>query len=99
MLAKHSKRIPYQPETITAPGETVAELLEERGMTETELAQRMGRPVKTIDEIIHGKAPLSQRQRFNWSRFFGVPAEYWLNHEAKYRASLLRQSEEAWYNR
>jgi hypothetical protein len=28
------KRIPYQPEAITPPGETVTELLEERGMTQ-----------------------------------------------------------------
>ncbi|MCC6457938.1 MAG: HigA family addiction module antidote protein [Caldilineaceae bacterium] len=96
------KKIPYQPEIITPPGETVAELLDERGMTQTELAQRMGRPVKTINEIIHGKAAIVPETALQLERVFGVPAEYWLNHEAKYRASLLRQNEEArysgWYN-
>jgi len=88
-------RILYEPETITPPGETVAELLEDRGMTQTEVAQRMGRPVKTINEIIHGKAAIIPETALQLERVFGVPAEYWLNHEAKYRASLLRQNEEA----
>jgi HTH-type transcriptional regulator / antitoxin HigA len=88
-------RIRYQPETITPPGETVAELLDERGMTRTELAQCVGRPVKTINEIVHGKAAIIPEIALQLEQVFGVPAEYWLNHEAKYRASLLRQNEDA----
>jgi HTH-type transcriptional regulator / antitoxin HigA len=88
-------RILYQPETITPPGETVAELLDERGMTQIELAQRMGRPVKTINEIVHGKAAILSETVLPLERVFGVPAEYWLKHDAKYRASLLLQNEDA----
>lgn len=93
-----NKRVPYQPETISPPGETVADLLEERGMTQTELAQRMGRPVKTVNEIIHGKAAILPETALQLERVFGVPVDYWLNHEAKYRASLLRQNEESRYS-
>jgi HTH-type transcriptional regulator/antitoxin HigA len=96
------QRIPYRPETITPPGETIAHLLDERCMTQTELAQRMGRPVKTINEIVNGKTAIRPETALQLERVFGVPADYWLNHEAQYRASLMRQDEEShierWYD-
>ncbi len=93
------QRILYRPETITPPGETIADLLDERCMTQTELAQRMGRPVKTINEIVNGKAAIRPETALQLERVFGVPADYWLNHEAQYRASLMRQDEEAHFER
>jgi plasmid maintenance system antidote protein VapI len=38
----------YALDFISPPGETLAEILEERNMSQSELAQRMGRPKKTI---------------------------------------------------
>ena len=42
-----------------APGETLRETLETIGMTRAELADRTGRPKKTINEIIAGKAAIT----------------------------------------
>lgn len=89
------KRIPYRPETISPPGETVADILKERNMTQTELAQRMGRPLKTINEVLKGKAAITPETAIQLERVLGTPAAYWLNHEAQYRASLIRRGEEA----
>lgn len=49
-------RLTYQPDVVSAPGETLLDLLEERDISQKELALRMGRPLKTINEIIKGKA-------------------------------------------
>jgi len=38
----------YIPDSVSAPGETLEELLEERGMSQAEFAERTGRPKKTI---------------------------------------------------
>ena len=35
----------YAPDFVSAPGETLEELLEDRGMTQLQLAERMGRPL------------------------------------------------------
>ncbi|RIK32765.1 MAG: addiction module antidote protein, HigA family [Chloroflexi bacterium] len=95
-------RIRYQPATVTAPGETLADLLEEQCMTQTELAHRMGRPVKTINEIIKGKAAITPETALQLEKVFTTPAAYWLNHEAHYRAYLARRNEDddlaAWHN-
>ncbi|HAG99404.1 MAG TPA: XRE family transcriptional regulator, partial [Ktedonobacter sp.] len=42
----------YHPDSVSSPGETLLETLETIGMSQAELAKRMGRPVKTINEII-----------------------------------------------
>jgi len=49
----------YNPDYVYPPGDTLLEVLEERGMTQTELAERIGRPKKTINEIINGKAAIT----------------------------------------
>ena len=42
----------WQPDWAVPPGEILAEALVDRGMTQSELARRMDRPVKTINEIV-----------------------------------------------
>jgi len=85
--------IPYQPEFVTPPGETLADLLEERGMTQTELALRTGRPAKTISEIVNGKAAITPETALQLEKVFATPADYWLTHEAHYRAYLAQLEE------
>ncbi|GBF80031.1 hypothetical protein AsFPU1_1432 [Aphanothece sacrum FPU1] len=36
----------YTHDYVSPPGETIKDILEERGMTQVELAERMGRPKK-----------------------------------------------------
>lgn len=85
---------PYEPDFVSPPGDTILELLEERGMTQSELAQRMGRPVKTINEIIHGKAMLTPETALQLEKVLGTPARLWLALEHNYREHLARQAED-----
>ena len=41
------------------PGETLADEIAARGMSQTELATRLGRPVQVVNEIIHGKKAIT----------------------------------------
>ncbi len=72
------------------PGETLVELLEEKGMTQLELAKRMGRPHKTINEIIKGKASITSETAIQLESVFSVPASFWMNLESNYQISLAR---------
>ena len=49
----------FEPDYAIHPGETLAETLEELGMSQAELAQRMGRPLQMISEIIQGKKAIT----------------------------------------
>ena len=52
-------RTAWQRDWAVAPGEILQEALEDRDMSQSELARRMGRPVKTINEIVNGKAAIT----------------------------------------
>jgi addiction module HigA family antidote len=83
----------YEPDEVSPPGETLQEIIDDRGMTQAELATRMGRPKKTINEIIQGKAAITPETALQLERVLDVPADFWVNREKNYRASLARRGE------
>ncbi|WP_242046589.1 HigA family addiction module antitoxin [Cylindrospermum sp. FACHB-282] len=83
----------YNPDYVSAPGDTLLEVLEERGMTQAELAERTGRPKKTINEIIKGKAAITPETALQLELVFNIPASFWNNHERHYREFLAQQEE------
>ena len=84
---------PYEPDYAVPPGETLAEVLEEIGIPQKELAERTGRPVKTINEIVKGKAAITPETALQLERALGVPASFWNGRERRYRELLARQRE------
>lgn len=83
----------YSPTEVSPPGETLRELLEERGIPQAELALRMGRPRKTISEIINGKAAITHETALQLELVLGVPASFWSSRERSYRAYLASLEE------
>ena len=83
----------YTPDWVSPPGETLLETLEALGMSQTDLANRMGRPQKTINEIIKGKAAITPETALQLEKVLNLPARFWLNREQQYRESLARQAE------
>jgi len=85
----------YQPDTVTPPGFHIQEKLEELGMTQTDLAGRIGRTKKTVNEIITGKAPIEPETALQLERVLGIPARFWNSAERQYRDHIVRQEERA----
>ena len=75
----------YNPDYVSPPGDTLLEVLEDRGMTQAELAERTGRPKKTINEIIKGKAAITPETALQLELIFNIPASFWNNRERHYR--------------
>jgi addiction module HigA family antidote len=88
-----TERSQYRPTSVSPPGETLAELLEERGLTQAELATRTGRPLKTINEIVKGKAAITAETALQLERVLGAPAEFWTAREARWQEWRARQAE------
>ncbi len=82
-----------QRDWTVAPGELLSELLDERGISQSELARRMGRPTKTINEIVNGKAAITPQTAIQLERVLGTSATFWINAEAAYRHDLARFAE------
>ena len=73
-----------------APGEQIREILEERGIAQTDFALRLGKSEKFVSQLINGKAPLSYDTAIELERVLGVPASFWNNAESIYRDVLAR---------
>ena len=78
-------------DTIISPGEILEEELAARGMTQKELAQQMGRPAQSINEMIRGKRALTAETALDLERVLGIEAGLWVRLEGDYRLALARQ--------
>ena len=90
---RNRKDIAIAREVISCPGDTLAEHLEYTGMSQAELAERMGRPKKTINEIIRGKAQITPETALQLERVVGISATFWLKKEQHYRLRLAEIDE------
>ena len=84
----------FDPDYAVPPGETLLETIQVLELTQKELALRMGRPVKTINEIIKGVAAITPETSLQLEKVTGVPASFWNNAEANYRERLARLKEQ-----
>jgi HTH-type transcriptional regulator/antitoxin HigA len=81
----------WQPDWAVAPGEILLEALQERSMTQAELARRIDRPLKTINEIVKGKAAITPDTAIQLERALGISSRLWNGLEADYREHLARE--------
>lgn len=72
------------------PGETIKEQLEDRRMTQKELAARMDMTEKHICKLLSGDVQLTPDVAMRLEMVLGVPASFWNNLEAGYREDLER---------
>ncbi|MDD2450592.1 MAG: HigA family addiction module antitoxin [Sulfurovum sp.] len=83
----------YQSDLAIHPGEFLEETIEELGMSQAELANRLGRPVQAINEIIKGKKSITSTTALELEDVLGVPSHIWIGLESEYQIVLARQEE------
>ncbi|MDX2130236.1 MAG: HigA family addiction module antitoxin [Chloroherpetonaceae bacterium] len=88
-----SKTYTYKPDSVSFPGETLADLLQERNLTQAELAKRMDVTPKHINEIINGKASITAEMSLRLERVLGTPAEFWNERERQYQECVAKRNE------
>jgi HTH-type transcriptional regulator / antitoxin HigA len=84
---------PLDRSLLSPPGDTIQETIDALGLTQAELAQRMGRPKEKINELIKGKAPLTIDTALMLERVLGIPVSFWTKRESAYRETLARIEE------
>lgn len=60
-------------------------------MSQADLASRLERPKKLVNEIVQGKAAITADTAIQLERVLGLKAQFWLNLELNYREALARQ--------
>lgn len=83
----------YEPEAsdyAVPPGETLAEWLDEHDMSQGQLANRVGKSAKHVNQIVNGIAPITPRTALDLETVTGIPARFWLAREAQYQEDRVR---------
>jgi len=78
----------------SAPGETIADILEERNLSLMQFAQEIGRPPEQADELLRGNTPITSALAQKLNLVVGGSAAFWINREFNYREDLARLTAE-----
>jgi len=81
----------FVPDYAVHPGEILEEILEARGISKSEFAERSGLTAKTVSWIVSGKNPVTSENAVVFERILGVSAEVWNNLDADYRLFQARR--------
>ena len=93
MIIMAAKRTGISRDLIIHPGETIADVLKERGITQAELAALASASPAYVSKVIAGKSGISSEFAMNLEYALGVPKSFWLNLQANYEAELLEYRE------
>lgn len=79
------------PAEVFPPGDMIREELEARGWSQQDLAAIMGTNHALVSEIVNSKRAITPETAVALSRAFGTSPELWMNLEASYQLSQIRQ--------
>jgi addiction module HigA family antidote len=74
------------------PGEHLADILKESGMTANALALRLRVPANRIATIIQGKRAITAETALRLGRYFGTSPGFWMNLQTKYDLDTARDA-------
>lgn len=75
------------------PGKYLAEVIAAKGITQAELARRLGRPIQAVNEIIKGEKAITPATALQLERTLDVPAHIWTGLESRYQLIKARLEE------
>ena len=77
------------------PGEHLAEILEELGISRYRLAKAIGVPPIRINDIVHCRRSVTADTALRIGKALGMTPEFWLNLQRMYDLDLARASTDA----
>ena len=76
------------------PGETIKEMLEDRGITQKEFAARIGMSEKHVSKLMNGEVQLTMDMAKRLETVLGPSVQFWCRLEAFYREDICKSLEE-----
>ena len=73
-----------------APGEYLNEWIADAALSQVQAAELLGYSLQQLNEIVNGRAPITDATALLLEQVVGVPASTWLRYETTYRADLVR---------
>ena len=88
-----NENLQIQKDLLVCPGETVQETIDVIGMSQRELAERLGYPTNKLNQLIKGDVGLSPEMAAKLEHVLGISARTWLELERMYQEEKLALAE------
>lgn len=72
------------------PGEILKEYLDDSSMTQIALAKKIGMNKTMLNEILHGKRPITIKTAIKLEKAFSFNAQFWINLQIIYNEAIER---------
>ena len=80
----------YHPQSVSHPGITLSEKLDELNMGPKEFAVRTGKPEKTVTAILKGESAITPDMAVLFENVLQIPARFWLQRQLQYDEAVAR---------
>ena len=80
----------FQPNWASAPGDTIADILRERGISVESFAESMHLSLDETNNLLQGRVLIKTRVARSLSRVLGASSGFWMHRERQYRRDLRR---------
>ena len=78
----------FDPDWTVAPGEILADELEERSITTAEFAAQLSWELADLEAVLAGTAPITAERAADLSRVLGTSARVWLSLQVSFERGL-----------
>jgi HTH-type transcriptional regulator / antitoxin HigA len=80
----------FQPDWVSPPGETIAEILEQKNLSPIKFAERIGRTSEEVEELIRGAENITIETARKLQNILGASVAFWMIRESQYREDQVR---------
>jgi HTH-type transcriptional regulator / antitoxin HigA len=81
---------PFNPDWVSPPGDTIADLLEEQDWTQVQLAEQIDFTEVQVKQLIDGEIEIDSETARKLAAVLGSTENFWLKLEALYRSRLAK---------
>lgn len=88
----------FQPDWASAPGETIRDVLSERGISEATFGSLMGLRTGEIKDLLRGRSTITIAIARRLAGSLGGSVEFWMSRDYQYRenSSCVKEVEQTW---
>lgn len=80
----------FQPDWLSAPGATIVDVLEQRGLSVESFAGLIGCTVEKASKLISGRAPITPTLAAALQANIGGSSQFWMSREEQFRSDVAR---------
>jgi HTH-type transcriptional regulator / antitoxin HigA len=80
----------FEPDWLSAPGGTVLDVIEERGMSSKDLAGLLDYSLERTERLVNGREAITRDVAALLAERVGGSEKFWLSREKNYRSEVAR---------